>query len=88
MKYIHYEGFQPELFNLENDPEEINDLSRDPKYAVVLNELKQDLLNICNTKEINELAFKDQDAMIERYGGIEKAKELGRGFGATPPPKT
>ena len=87
-KYIHYEGFQPELFNLENDPEEINDLSRDPKYAVVLNELKQDLLNICNTKEINELAFKDQDAMIERYGGIEKAKKLGRGFGATPPPKT
>ena len=43
---------------------------------------------ICNPKETNELAFKDQDAMIERYGGIEKAKELGRGFGATPPPKT
>ena len=31
-KYIYYEGFEPELFDLENDPEEINDLSKDPKF--------------------------------------------------------
>ena len=86
-KYIYYEGFEPELFDLENDPEEINDLSKDPKYLNILVELEKDLQNICNPKEINELAFKDQDKMIERYGGIEEAKKLGANA-ATPPPKT
>ena len=86
-KYIYYEGFEPELFDLENDPEEINDLSKDPKYLNILVELEKDLHNICNPKEINELAFKDQDDMIERYGGIEEAKKLGANA-ATPPPKT
>ena len=86
-KYIHYEGFNPELFDLENDPEEINNLSKDHKFSNVLNELERDLQNICNPKEMNELAFKDQDAMIERYCGIEEAKKLGANA-ATPPPKT
>ena len=86
-KYIYYEGFEPELFDLENDPEEINNLSKDPKFFNILNELNRDLQNICDPKETNELAFKDQDAMIERYGGIEEAKKLGANA-ATPPPKT
>ena len=86
-KYIHYEGFEPELFDIEIDPEEVNNLSEDPKYANVLSELKKDLHNICDPKVTNELAFKDQDAMIESYGGIEEAKKLGANA-ATPPPKT
>ncbi len=47
---------------------------------------KTELFKICNPKEVNELAFKDQDDMIEGYGGIEKAKQLGANA-ATPPPK-
>ena len=35
---------------------------------------------------MNELAFKDQDDLIESYGGIERAKNLGANA-ATPPPK-
>ena len=85
-KYIHYEGFDPELFDLENDPEEENNLSNNPKFSRILNQLKTELFKICNPKEVNELAFKDQDDMIEGYGGIEKAKQLGANA-ATPPPK-
>ena len=85
-KYIYYQGFDPELFDLQNDPEEENNLSNNPKFFDILNELNLELLKICDPKEINDLAFKDQDDMIEGYGGIEEAKKLGANA-ATPPPK-
>ena len=85
-KYIYYVGFDPELFDLSKDPEEINDLSQNKEYEGVLKELKYDLYEICNPEEMDELAFKDQDKMIENYGGIEAASKLGA-TGATPPPK-
>ena len=86
-KYIYYQGFNPELFDLDEDPEEINDLSEISNYKDVLKDLNSELFKICNPKEINKLAFKDQDDMIKRYGGIEEAKKLGTKAGATPPPK-
>ena len=85
-KYIYYVGFEPELFNLEIDPEETTDLSQKKEYQMTLNELRADLYNICNPEEMNELAFQDQDEMIQNYGGIEVASKLGA-TGATPPPK-
>mgnify|MGYP001157567189 FL=1 len=85
-KYIYYVGFEPELFNLETDPEETNDLSKRIEFVNICNELKADLYNICDPEEMNKIAFKDQDEMIEKYGGIEAAGNLGA-TGATPPPK-
>lgn len=32
-KYVHFKGFPPQMFDLVNDPEEFNDLGRDPDYA-------------------------------------------------------
>lgn len=85
-KYIYYVGFKPELFDLDNDPEETKDLSHLDKYMDIINELKLELYKICDPEEINKLAFKDQDKMIQSYGGIEVAGKLGA-TGATPPPK-
>jgi arylsulfatase A-like enzyme len=34
-KYVHCEGFRPILFDLENDPQELDDLGADPAYAAV-----------------------------------------------------
>ena len=31
-KYVHCEGFRPMLFDLETDPQELNDLGADPAY--------------------------------------------------------
>ncbi|WP_170574888.1 alkaline phosphatase family protein [Ruegeria atlantica] len=31
-KYVHFKGFPPQLFDLENDPEEFNDLGRNPDF--------------------------------------------------------
>ena len=34
-KYWHAEGFRPMLFDMENDPQELNDLGTDPDHADV-----------------------------------------------------
>ena len=34
-KYVHCEGFRPMLFDLENDPQELNDLGADPDHEEV-----------------------------------------------------
>ena len=84
-KLIHYEGFQPELFNLAHDPEEENDLAGDRASTVHLQELYGELGRICDTAAVNRQAFRDQHALIESFGGKEKAKQIGA-FGATPAP--
>ncbi len=84
-KYVYYHGFEPELFDLAKDPEEAHDVAADPNYADTRNALHQALLDICDPAAVNDLAFADQAAMIEGYGGVEKAMKLGAS-GATPPP--
>ena len=39
-KYIFHERFRPELFDLNEDPGEINDLGEDPAYQSVIHEMK------------------------------------------------
>ncbi len=42
-KYIVYEGFRPQLFDLENDPCELADLGADPRFASIRTDLDQRL---------------------------------------------
>lgn len=85
-KLIHYVGFEDELFDLEADPEEIENKADDPACAAILEMLRQELHKICDPEAINKLAFEDQKALIEGYGGRDAALKLGAP-GATPPPK-
>ncbi len=32
-KYVHYVAYAPQLFDLDADPEELNDLGSDPAFA-------------------------------------------------------
>ena len=45
-KLNHYVGFAPELFDLENDPEELTDIGTDPAYGDVLAEMTAALRQI------------------------------------------
>jgi arylsulfatase A-like enzyme len=44
-KYVHFAALPPLLFDLERDPEERVDRSRDPEYATVLLECAQRMLS-------------------------------------------
>lgn len=84
-KYHYYVRFQPELFDLGTDPEELNDLAPDAAYSGVLREMEGELRRICDPEVIDALAKEDQRALIERCGGREAASQLGS-TGATPAP--
>ena len=86
-KYNHYIGFAPELFDLATDPEELEDLGQSPAHSEVRAMMHSELMDICDPHAVNAMAFADQAAMIERYGGREEALKLGAP-GATPPPET
>lgn len=85
-KLIEYVGFEPELFNLEDDPDELINLAQHKDHAEILVQLKSDLRDICDPEKVNALAFADQEKMIKSYGGPAVAATLGAPS-ATPPPK-
>jgi choline-sulfatase len=84
-KYHYYVGFEPELFDLIEDPEETRNLATDPQYKDLLETFETALREICDPEEIDRKAKEDQDDLIERFGGPEKARSVGTP-GATPVP--
>ena len=85
-KYIHYVGFEPELFDLDADPEETTSLAADPAFEDVAESFDRRLRAICDPEATDARAHADQAAMIEAYGGREAALKLGAP-GATPVPE-
>jgi len=87
-KFNYYVGYQPELFDLQADPEEENDLASDPEYANVCKEYEGLLRNIVNPEAADRQAKDDQNAIIEFHGGREKILRDRMGTQAyTPAPK-
>jgi choline-sulfatase len=85
-KFHYYVRFRPELFDLEADPEELHDLAGDPAFAEVLKSMEAELRRICDPEAVDAQAKRDQQAMIERLGGVQQAAKMGSG-GATPVPR-
>jgi choline-sulfatase len=84
-KYVHYVGYPPQLFDLEGDPEETNDLGSASTHADIRAQCETELRRIVDPEAANALAFRDQAAMIDRLGGEDAV--LARGdFGYTPAP--
>jgi choline-sulfatase len=76
-KLHHYVGFEPELFDLEADPEETTNLAGDPAFVGVVGELNAELGRICDPDEVDRRARVDQAALVDRFGGPERAAALG-----------
>ena len=85
-KYIHYIGFEPELFDLEANREETTSLAADPTFPEFAESFDRRLRGVCNPEATDAQAHTDQAAMIEAYGGREAALRLGAP-GATPAPE-
>ena len=56
---------EEELFDCENDPEELQNLAGDPKYAETLNELRAE----CSRwmEEVDDLGFMEEHEMVAQF---------------------
>ena len=59
-KYIHYVGLEDQLFNVVDDPDEINNRATDPTCADTLSDLRNELLAIVNPEKIDQNAKENQ----------------------------
>jgi len=84
-KYVHCIRYRPQLFDLENDPEELVDLATDPSHRATLRALDAELRRFCDPEEVDARAKRRQAEQLARYGGREAA--LARGdLNYTPAP--
>jgi choline-sulfatase len=84
-KFIHYLDMAPQLFDLESDPLERNDLAGDTAHAALLRDMDTRLREICDPEAVDRRAKADQAALVERHGGREAVVSRGT-FSGTPAP--
>ena len=75
-KYVHFESFPPQLFDLDADPHEQTDLGTSPEHAMVRDEMKDRMISWLTSRKTRITISHDA---IERITG--KAKERGYRFG-------
>lgn len=84
-KYIHYVGYEPELYDLDTDPEELHNLANNPNCRGILRDFERLLRAMIDPEELDQRAKAAQAELIEQYGGIEAVRSIG-GPVTTPPP--
>ncbi|WP_034280894.1 sulfatase-like hydrolase/transferase [Advenella kashmirensis] len=84
-KLIYYVKMEPELFDLDNDPEELNNLAQDGNHDNIVARLTMELKGIVDPEAQDAIAKADQRALLDEHGGREAVIARG-GFGATPAP--
>jgi choline-sulfatase len=84
-KYVHYVGMPPMLFNLANDPDERNDLGRDPAFAAAWAEGESRLRAILDPDAVDKRARADQREKIAEYGGEQAIRARGAPLYSPPP---
>lgn len=82
-KYNYYPGYEPELFDMENDPDELNDLGNDNAHQIVRKQCHKQMLELVDPDTANELAFSDQAEKIKELGGMDAVLNSGE-FDFTP----
>lgn len=85
-KYVHYVGAPPQLFDLDSDPEETNDLGTANSAADLRNGLEARLRALLDPEAADRDAKADQAAMIDLYGG-EAVLRTKAPAAFTPPPR-
>ncbi len=84
-KYVHYVDFEPELFDLDADPEELTSLHTNQAYKAILNEYETILRGIVDPELANEAAYQSQCAKVAAAGGREAIIARGK-YQVSPPP--
>ncbi|MBA2451070.1 MAG: sulfatase-like hydrolase/transferase [Chloroflexi bacterium] len=85
-KYVHYVGYPPQLFDMQDDPDETRDLGQEPAYAEVRAECERELRRICDPEDVDRQARADQRRRIMAAGGPEAVIRQGVKIPYTPAP--
>jgi choline-sulfatase len=86
-KYVHYVKYPPQLFDLDADPDEINDLAARPEHTALIAECRARLYALCDPEEVDQRAKARQAELIMANGGRDAI--IARGdIGFTPAPGT
>ena len=84
-KYVYYVSYEPQLFDLQQDPEELHDLAGDARYARVLTECRALLQTVCDPEDVDRRAKARQRELLAQNGGRDAV--IARGdLGFSPPP--
>jgi len=84
-KYVYYTKFSPELFDLETDPEEVDDLALRGRHEDLLARCHAALAGVCDPLAVDAQARRRQAQVLAKHGGREAV--IARGdFGFSPPP--
>lgn len=62
-KLVYFHGFRPQLFNLENDPHEFEDLGDNPEFAEIREKLLRRILSGWPADQVNQEIIKQQAAI-------------------------
>lgn len=85
-KYVHYvEGYPAQLFDLEADPDELQDLGTNPNFSNDLIELGKELRTHMDPDKVDQKAKDRQAQRLELAGGMEAVLAKGSP-GYTPAP--
>ena len=85
-KYVHYvEGYPSQLFNLEEDPNELTDLGAQPDCSNQLLVMEQELRTHLDPEKVDQKAKDKQAERLELGGGMEAVLAKGSP-GYTPAP--
>ena len=74
-KYNYYPGYSPELYDMQEDPDELNNLGDSEPYLAIRQECHAQMLQLVEPEGANRLAFADQAALIKRLGGEQAIME-------------
>ena len=85
MKLIYHVGLPPQLFDLDTDPTEVEDLAQVPAYADALQRMEKMLREICDPESVDARAKQDQRRKIDFWGGPDAVRAEGM-LVYTPPP--
>ena len=71
-KYVHWQDFRPQLFDLDADPDEFDDLGADPGHEAVRREMRERLLSwfmrLKRRVTVNDAAVEAGTAAHKRAG--------------------
>jgi choline-sulfatase len=87
-KYVYYAGLRPMLFDLENDPDELDDLAGTAAGHAALAQLDAELRQILDPDDVDRRAKAAQRLKIEAAGGKQRILARGAWQNSPPPGET